>query len=759
MVVFVIDLSFNEQTENFLNLASSGYVFKFKTTLEKIDPSHDEVGQKDISLTKTLLSAIGGKSFYRILMWTGGASFHPVSSCIIKKEPKKFRKLINADMVAFVKQTLLYDWILVGADPETKNAFYYFLDAKDRVERLERISTVSRNEKWSCPVDLKDFHVQFGKRHHSMFLRCLRRRTHTIQDKVCREEIEYVIDELENDMTKGTAEFNVSLDGKDNDFSRAIQRRGIWDYIHSKQIEYTSQYNEMRGKTNSMFKFAISNGILSGWKLTSLLGSSYNMMVTTLLSSLGLPIFQNFPSDLVVQGDDTHFKTRYLMHSLYHFSMVNSIGKVAHTKKQFISSRYTEFLKAIYDMKERRNHYIPARMITSLCYEKENTPVSKDRKAWPKDIVDNWNLFLVRIPDDARRNYIINRGYPRSAFKSRFKLSGVNVDFLEQYFSNPPRLSQYLLGPLTRLEDIVEEDGTIKQGRQWMRCVVKEFPRVFQKRHESNSSSWVGITDLSKMLSNEITRQINQAEENQITINCDVDTLSDYFVGKLSEMVDEYKLPQGELVEFHFSKLLIKEREKYQKILSQQSVIEELIYFYLDAYLNDFNIMTPFSALIIISDDLTRFIYSKLKQTLEDLDDKVADRKIFEAMKVVSGSARGFTVEQYDILTQRMDSKLLFKFFNCATYGPSTTRYLYNDEYLGLVSHILTAAFPIILYIMFGKNFLNVSVEEQQGAYSDLMMVFIEIWVRKNWHVVDNKIRSWYRMKISRKERDQYIVG
>lgn len=662
-------------------------------------------------------------------------------------------------MVAFVKQTLLYDWIVVAADSETKNSFYYFLDCKDRVERLERISTVSRNEKWSCPVDLKDFHVQFGKRHHNMFLRCLRRRTNTIQDRVCREEIEYVIDELENDMIKGTAEFNVSLDGKDNDFSRAIQRKGIWDYINSKQIEYTWQYNELRGKTNSMFKFAISNGILSGWKLTSLLGSSYNMMLNTLLSSIGLPIFQNFPSDLIVQGDDTHFKTRYLMHSLYHFSMVNSIGKVAHTKKQFISSRYTEFLKAIYDMKERRNHYIPARMITSLCYEKENTPVSKDRKAWPKDIVDNWNLFLIRIPDEARRNYIINRGYARNAFRTRFKLSGVNADFLEQYFSNPPRLSQYLLGPLTKLDDIIEEDGTFKMNRQWMRCVVKEFPRVFQKKQEPNTATWVGVADLSKTLAAEITRELNHTEEEPITIDCDVDALSDYFVAKLSEGVDEYRLPTGELVEFHFSKLLIKEREKYQKILQQQAVIEELVYFYLDAYLNDFNIVTPFSALVIISDDLSRYIYSKLKQTLEDLNDKVSDRRIFEAMKTVSGSARGFSVEHYDILNGRVDSKLLFKFFNCSTYGPSTTRYLYNDEYLGLVSHMLTSAFPIILYILLGKNFLNVSLEEPQGAYCDLLIVFIEIWVRKNWHVVDNKIRAWYRMKISRKERDQYIVG
>lgn len=106
-----------------------------------------------------MLAAIGGSHFYKIAGWVGGPNYEPLLSCMIKCEPKKFRKLVNADMVAFTKQSFVYDWIDCALKANSKEKFHYFLPPKKRLVKSRRISTMCSGEKWACPLDLRDFHI------------------------------------------------------------------------------------------------------------------------------------------------------------------------------------------------------------------------------------------------------------------------------------------------------------------------------------------------------------------------------------------------------------------------------------------------------------------------------------------------------------------------------------------------------------------------------------------------------------------------
>lgn len=483
-----------------MNMASAGQVFKYKVDVEK-KPGELEVDfEKKVGLTRTLISAMACQPFFCVMGWVGGDDYEPILNCMIKNEPKKFRKLVNADMVTFTKQSFVYDWLMASISPDVKKKFYYYLDTKERLERMERISRMCRNEKWACPLDLRDFHVQFGPKQHQRFIDCLLRRTKTIRDPNIKKEMEYMLIELRKELTFGTAEFTCILPGQDNNFDSVFLRQQrdnpfIREAIGLKNIEYNSENLTDLNQTKSTFHFKVSNGILSGWKLTSLMGSTYNLTLSSFISSLSFRIFKLYPSDLVIQGDDTHFKTRFLSQALFHFSAVNAIGKDAHPKKQFISSRYSEFLKTVFDMKKHANNYSPARMITSLCYEKSNRPVRTERNGWFKDIVDTWNLFLMRIPDESRRNYIVNKGYPALSVKTRFKLQGLTNNDLKELLSNPPRLGQYLLGPITSKASLVTNKGEIKPDRGWMRAIVKKFTPIYEMK-KITGDRWTGVNSL-----------------------------------------------------------------------------------------------------------------------------------------------------------------------------------------------------------------------------------------------------------------------
>ena len=284
-------------------------------------------------------------------------------------------------------------------------------------------------------MDLKDFHVQFGPSNHKMLIRTLERRLITVRDSNIRKELGYILKTLKDELCRGTLIFQIKTSGEESlekaaeslsqDYKNIMRRdykyKQVFPKVEKKpkvkkdkkeeDEDEEEEEEKMKVMCDNLFGFSIHNGLLSGWKLTSLMGSIYNNSTNMFCNFWHLNRFGIVPSNYITQGDDTHFKCRFLTQSMFHIGLVNAIGKEAHPKKQFFSTYMTEFLKKLYDLNGKKMDYNPCRMISSILFNKENRKSTSNNKNNMKDIVDVWNLFMIRIPDESRRQHIINKNY------------------------------------------------------------------------------------------------------------------------------------------------------------------------------------------------------------------------------------------------------------------------------------------------------------------------------------------------------------
>lgn len=120
---------------------------------------------------------MGGKHLARQAFLVNGRNcYNPVLMAHLKLENKKIRNIANSDITSFVKQSFLYEWIKNSMNKFTNEKIYSVYKPQERVKRIERILRNYYYEKWSCPMDLKDFHEQFGKAHHEMLMRAFKSR-------------------------------------------------------------------------------------------------------------------------------------------------------------------------------------------------------------------------------------------------------------------------------------------------------------------------------------------------------------------------------------------------------------------------------------------------------------------------------------------------------------------------------------------------------------------------------------------------------
>lgn len=150
---------------------------------------------------------------------------------------------------------------------------------------------------------------------------------------------------------------------------------------------------------------------MSGWKLTSLFGSLFNLALNNMSNHFNSIFSNDYMRNLNVMGDDTHFKRRHLSSSLNHISFVNMINKIAHPNKQIISTISTEFLKRNVDSVNKKITYSNLRTISSILFFKENSKKLVLDRNFVKDNFDLWNLFLIRIDNVEIRNRIIKQEY------------------------------------------------------------------------------------------------------------------------------------------------------------------------------------------------------------------------------------------------------------------------------------------------------------------------------------------------------------
>ena len=148
-------------------------------------------------------------------------------------------------------------------------------------------------------MDLKDFHVQFGPTNHKTLMRCLKRRLVTVRDSNIRRELLFIIKTLEDELCRGILVFNTrtdkkeSLEGAFDDLNpkHAKHVKANFNYttkefnpLEDQEAGKSSNKNDQKSEPDTIkseectntFVFEVKNGLLSGWKLTSLMGSIYN---------------------------------------------------------------------------------------------------------------------------------------------------------------------------------------------------------------------------------------------------------------------------------------------------------------------------------------------------------------------------------------------------------------------------------------------------------------------------------------------------
>ena len=84
-----------------------------------------------------------------------------------------------------------------------KSSIYSLVHPRDKVYCVERLLRTFEGEKWSVPMDMKDFHVQFGPTNHRAFVDCLLRKTSTVRDSNTRGELQYVLNCLRDELCRG----------------------------------------------------------------------------------------------------------------------------------------------------------------------------------------------------------------------------------------------------------------------------------------------------------------------------------------------------------------------------------------------------------------------------------------------------------------------------------------------------------------------------------------------------------------------------
>lgn len=733
----------------------------------------EQKNAKKKSLTKTLAFALGGKNLARLLFWAGGDQYVPELNIHLKIEKKKIRLVANSDVVSFNKQNYLYEWINRAIGDTSKELVYTFIHPRDKVKRVERFSSCFRSEKWQCPMDLKDFHSQFGPVHHRTLMRCLWRRVDSITCPNIRKEMQYIVSSLHEELCKGLIYFRKKTD---EDFTKAKEKLTVEQNRYIKlfecnkkkppgidpfeDLDYTGDQddvdpdylipelqnessnftdtaiNEDKNKNSknegdkfeTFIAFDIKNGLLSGWKMTSMLGSFYNYSTNNMINFWSLFFFSLIPTDYATQGDDTHFKTRYLISSLFHTAFVNSIGKIAHPQKQFFSTRFTEFLKKTYDMWTKEIRYQPCRIISSLLFENEEKENKANGKNMLKDFVDMWNMFFTRIPGNARTHFVHEiLQLPAKSLQVKFnwhskkgKGGYYDLDLINKMLSGPEMVSSFLSGPMTNPDMLCKRTGKageFKPYSEYTRAEMKDYFLEF--KHGLNVHKWSGI----KSQSNSIIRRMSTNRKTNFgadpALRADIQSKIFEAIG---ESLKEYSQPSP-LGTIKTYKLCAKTDDHLKMyMIHREEMLKEIESNMID-YLHGYDIATPFCQLMVMNNSFSKNIEGVLRSSKHGA--ALSNFEIYEVLSGFNGKCK-FVQGLYKKLADNMDPRVLFAFALNGDLGVSVTRNVIHDEYLGTISLIISESLPLLLTSYFSLKGLDYDEEAQRDLVNNLIL-FLEI--------------------------------
>ena len=447
--------------------------------------------------SKTICFAYTGENLSKILYWVYGDSYKPQLHHVIKKEPKKLRHVINSDLVSFVKQTYFHDWMLEAISDANRTSINSLLSPRERLMFLKRMASTLNEEKWCVELDMKDFHIHFGQSHYEAVSEIFREAIQTIiKCPKIRVDMDHVLKSFKFELASGDLQYTLVTTEKDlfkdvkydenqcrievktfarktgknskqanngekadtnpmNDIDGTDQDAFLGDaYEQDAQLNDDMTGFESENAKKDMFyrytiSFKVNNGLISGWKLTSLFGSLFNL---TLNKMCELWTMANNPSivfNLNVLGDDTHLKRRYLSDSLNHISFINMINKIAHPDKQMVSTVMIEFLKKKVNTVNQTVENSNVNILGTLTTKKEKFKRSEINESYIISNIDIINTFLSRLSHQYVREQFQKNGI---AFKYLHHLlnfaKGTNNDNFIKLMNSPCAEVGIVAGPL-----------------------------------------------------------------------------------------------------------------------------------------------------------------------------------------------------------------------------------------------------------------------------------------------------------------------
>jgi len=453
--------TFADKTKNFYNFSASGSAQKFtlptceSTELKRLREEEPEIYKKiqeefgkriddqnveykPKSGSKTICFAFTGEHLSKVLYWVYGDNYRPYLNHVIKKEPKKLRHVINSDLVSFVKQTYFHDWLIEAMSEANKSSINSLLNSRERLMFLKRMATTLNEEKWCVELDMKDFHIHFGESHYKAVSYVFREVIKSvIKCPKIRNDMDHVLKSFKYELANGDLEYslltteeglfkdlkydpdqveitkksfnrknnakNVPNPDDKNDEQKESNIDGELDKNLLDNIDHDDYISDnKKAQVNQKFykytiKFKVNNGLISGWKLTSLFGSLFNLTLNKMCEFWSMANNPSVLFNLNVLGDDTHIKRRYLSDSVNHVCFINMINKIAHPDKQMISTVMIEFLKKKVNTVNKTVENSNVNILGTLTTKKEKFKRSEINESYIISNIDVINTFLSRL--------------------------------------------------------------------------------------------------------------------------------------------------------------------------------------------------------------------------------------------------------------------------------------------------------------------------------------------------------------------------
>lgn len=823
---------FEEVSKNFFNLSASGSAFKSRlkmrptkevTELKTKRPevydkivssyhSEERFANHETSVSKTIMFAYTGERLPKSFYWvyspeernTELLGYEPKFSLNVKREPKKLRHIINADLVSFVKQTYVHDWLIETLSDVTRQKVNSLLTSTERLSLLYKMQLSFFGEKWCTPIDMKDFHFHFGPTHFRAFADVLSERARKVIGTAgIQEDMLHILKYLRSELSRGLVEFqhttseaNIFVQSKIDRLNR--NRASVAKEMRFKTLTKTigmitfapSVFEDVTGMANCLegltpeeikdtefryrIKMRVSNGLMSGWKMTSLFGSLFNLVLNKICEQMSLCHSFDLLRDLNVLGDDTHFKQRFLVSSVNHVSFVNLINKQAHPDKQEISTVCTEFLKKKVNTITRQTKYSQNRILNSLLYYKdyESPDIEKNLV---KDTVDIINLFLVRaneVPDiknklslSILKEFLIS--FARDS-KKNWRYSEVDI---QRFLNAPSFYSGFIGGPLRNLLlnfNAFREDITDKL----MDYSVETSPKVLEidldpedcKGIETNA---LKIKECFRFipqieLDHIFPRLILVEKEEILKGNKKTFDIGEGVCSRFLKLIDFSAMPESrsgpkaDLVPINSSnpcqdQPLPEEQQRSIEIIGAGDPLFNIIEFR-DYAIENTRRITEFNSLptmvsgqlIYHNESVSRVILGILETYLGGQSYEVS-RKIFHTFKELNRKS-AVSEGLFHKLATRFGSNSFFKMALSQKYAISSSRVFYHDELIGFINENFSA---FLIFYLLDNNFITCKDKEFIIVLKDII-VTIDYYLHQNSTEIEEAIKKIFVEKIKK---------